>query len=382
LQTAVDLYRNWAVSRYFNGIAAALAAAVDREVHPGETLRVLEIGGGTGGTTAAVLPALSSQRTRYCFTDVSEFFFAAAAEDFSAYPFVEYAVLDMERDPDVQGFGRHAFHAVVAANVLHATRDLAATVDRVLSLLQPGGLLILYEVTAPKPWLDTSVALIAGWAESTDGLRDDGPLLAAATWRDLLLRRGFVDVAVFPSADSSAAILGMSVIAARAPAAAVDAVVPQTPGVVAARGDAAPVSALQESFATALPNERRDLLVDFVREHVAAVLRRDPALGPIGRQQSLMDLGLDSLMAVELRNRLTRGLALERTLPVSLIFDYPHIEAIADYLVDILSASDAPAAASETPIAAAAGAITDISALSDEAIEALLLKKLDGGSRD
>jgi acyl carrier protein len=131
----------------------------------------------------------------------------------------------------------------------------------------------------------------------------------------------------------------------------------------------------------AFPEERRDLLVAFVREHVAAVLRRDPGEGPIGRRQSLMDLGLDSLMAVELRNRLTRGLKLVKQLPVSLIFDYPNIEAVAQHLDELLN--DVQGAGRATGNAVANGAAEpstarrDLTDVSDNEIEAMLLKKLD-----
>ena len=47
-------------------------------------------------------------------------------------------------------------------------------------------------------------------------------------------------------------------------------------------------------------------------------------------RRKLIDLGLDSLMAVELRNRLTTALGLARPLAATLIYDQPNIEAAVE----------------------------------------------------
>ena len=88
---------------------------------------------------------------------------------------------------------------------------------------------------------------------------------------------------------------------------------------------------MKRSLNEALPSERVDLLIGYVRDQVAGVLRMTGAAG-LGPRQRLMDLGIDSLMAVELRNRLASGLDVGRSLPATLMFDYPTIEAIATYL--------------------------------------------------
>ena len=49
-----------------------------------------------------------------------------------------------------------------------------------------------------------------------------------------------------------------------------------------------------------------------------------------------MDLGIDSLMAVELRNRLATGLALAKPLTATLVFDFPTIADIAGHLNAII----------------------------------------------
>ncbi len=117
----------------------------------GKALRVLEIGGGTGGMTSFVLPVLPEHCTEYVFTDVSPRFIPHAQQKFAQYPFVQCRMLDIERDPLEQGFDAHSFDLIVASDVLHATKDLRQTLDRVKQLLGSGGTLVLLEMT--RPWL-------------------------------------------------------------------------------------------------------------------------------------------------------------------------------------------------------------------------------------
>jgi hypothetical protein len=90
-----------------------------------------------------------------------------------------------------------------------------------------------------------------------------------------------------------------------------------------------------ENFRTRLeqaPASRQyDLLLSFTNERVVKVLGLE-AGEQVDLQKPLNEMGLDSLMAVELRNLLSAGLGLERSLPASLVFDYPTVEAITGYL--------------------------------------------------
>jgi acyl transferase domain-containing protein/acyl carrier protein/methylmalonyl-CoA mutase cobalamin-binding subunit len=75
---------------------------------------------------------------------------------------------------------------------------------------------------------------------------------------------------------------------------------------------------------------------ELVRNEVASVLGQADA-SVIGDDQALQDLGLDSLMAVELRNRMQA--VTELRLPATLLFDYPSIAALAQTVRDRLLAS-------------------------------------------
>ena len=94
---------------------------------------------------------------------------------------------------------------------------------------------------------------------------------------------------------------------------------------------------LAERLAGRDESEQRRLVLDAVRESIAAVLGYDsPAL--IDAERAFQDMGFDSLTAIELRNRLT-GLTGLR-LPAVLVFDHPSATALAEYLRDRLGPAD------------------------------------------
>ncbi|MGQ3004348.1 MAG: class I SAM-dependent methyltransferase, partial [Hydrogenophaga sp.] len=165
LDTAERMYRDAPTAQVFNGLMTEVMLAVmaHQAAGSGRPLRILEIGGGTGGTTARVAPRLPTQGVEYTFTDIGPLFVARARERFAAHGFMRFAVLDLEQDPKSQGFDPQSFDVVIAANVIHATADLRRTLDRVRGLLVPGGLLAMLEVTAPQRWFDLTVGLTEGW---------------------------------------------------------------------------------------------------------------------------------------------------------------------------------------------------------------------------
>src|SRR3546814_12935663 len=97
-------------------------------------LNVVEVGGGTGGATAHLLP-LMPPAGRYLFTDVSPAFLERARRRFGAS--VHTHSLDVEQDPTAQGIAGHN-DAAVAVNALHATRDQIGTAPCRASVCQAG----------------------------------------------------------------------------------------------------------------------------------------------------------------------------------------------------------------------------------------------------
>ncbi|MEB4211545.1 type I polyketide synthase [Mycobacterium sp. 94-17] len=111
--------------------------------------------------------------------------------------------------------------------------------------------------------------------------------------------------------------------------------------------DSAPAAAssgttqLVEQITVAPVQQRKKIVVEYLRDAVAEVTRTDAA--QIRESTGFFDLGMDSLMAVELRRRLEQGVG--TSLPATLAMDYPRITDVADYLLgDVLGITEqAPA---------------------------------------
>ena len=180
LEGAERIYRDSPTARLFNGLMEQIAAAICAARAQRRTLRVLEVGGGTGGTTAYVLPRLAND-VSFTFTDIGPAFVARARERFGSDSRVQFGVLDLEYDPARQGFLDRDFDLVIAANVIHATADVRRTLARLRNLIVPGGLLAMLEVTQGQRWFDLTVGLTEGWWAFTDTqLRPDYPTLELA----------------------------------------------------------------------------------------------------------------------------------------------------------------------------------------------------------
>jgi acyl carrier protein len=132
-----------------------------------------------------------------------------------------------------------------------------------------------------------------------------------------------------------------------------------------------PTPRLFERLKDAPAATRRKLLGEHVRFQAIKVLGLDPARS-IEDLQPLSDLGLDSLMAVELRSLLGSELGLSRSLPATLVFDYPTITALTSYLADEVlmweKVSAVPEAETRQP-ADLAGLLARIEDLSDDDVD-------------
>ncbi|MEU7136093.1 SDR family NAD(P)-dependent oxidoreductase [Streptomyces sp. NPDC046261] len=157
-------------------------------------LRVLEVGAGTGGLTAWLLPLLPAERTRYVFSDVSPAYFPAAQARFAGYDFVDYRTLDLDADPLAQGYDPESFDVTVAGFSLHAAKDIGGCLRRLATLTAPHGHLLALEAHSPELLVCVFGMLDSFWQTDDTHLRPGSVLLARDRWPTLLAGHGFGDV--------------------------------------------------------------------------------------------------------------------------------------------------------------------------------------------
>ena len=337
LDLVENVYQSGGIADYFNrGVAHSVLAATRRASLGGRPVRLLEIGAGTGGTTQSVLPVLAAAgiALQYDYTDVSAAFVRQAAARFGPhYPFLHFAVLDIERDASAQGFATGAYDVVIAANVLHATRSIADTLAATAELLRPGGSLVLNEVTRPHEFIGMTFGLTPGWWAYADApLREPhSPVLSLSGWRRALAAAGMGAVEVLAlEGDDMDNPLQAGIVAHRDGASA-----------AAAAGDVADI---------------RDRLAALI-ERIAGI-----AIGPHDDQTNLFELGLDSLLLMQIKQGIQAGFGVE----VEMGQFYEHLSTpsrLARFIAESRPAGSAsvalpmPPSASVTAVPVVAGAM-------------------------
>lgn len=153
------------------------------------TLRILEMGAGTGGTTKYLVPLLADLKmpVEYTFTDLAPSFVAAARKKYKEYSFMKFCSHDIEKEPTADLIGTQ--HLVVASNAVHATHSLPESVKNIRKALRPDGFLMMLEMTETLRWADIIFGLLEGW-----WLFDDGrphALSHQSHWESVLHSTGY-----------------------------------------------------------------------------------------------------------------------------------------------------------------------------------------------
>ncbi len=355
------LYRNNTTADTFNEIVGNTVLAYLQErlrLDPKARLRILEIGAGTGGTSAIVFKKLSPYKAaieEYLYTDLSKAFFFHAEQNYIPdNPYIVCHRLDVEQPIEAQGIKLGSYDLVLSTNALHATKDIRRTMMHAKASMRKDAILIVSEMCDSSLQTHLTFGLLDGWWLFEDAdLRIPGcPGLYPATWQRVLEDLGFTS---FLMPGSDARPLGSQVVVAKS-----DGLlrVPPRPRVV---------PELEEE-ASETPSVTRRLVKRIVQRPVKRLVKRAAGTqGDVGqhiRQQILTclsttlkmaveqidsdiafsDYGIDSILGVNFIDQINERLGLG--LNTAIIFEYSSVARLSQYILDEHGAQLAPKASS------------------------------------
>jgi acyl transferase domain-containing protein/SAM-dependent methyltransferase len=171
-------------------LATFLSAVVAKtETSANAPIRILEVGAGTGGTTARLAEVLlaSGSPVEYTFTDIAPSMVKAAKLKFAKYDWMQFETFNLEKEPPDSL--REHFDVVIGTNCVHATTSRTASIGRLGQVLRKDGFIVLSEVTQPIDWYDIVFGLLDGWWLAKDG--STYPLQPAESWMKSFREAGF-----------------------------------------------------------------------------------------------------------------------------------------------------------------------------------------------
>ncbi|BBB92142.1 MAG TPA: bifunctional Gfo/Idh/MocA family oxidoreductase/class I SAM-dependent methyltransferase [Methylomusa anaerophila] len=225
MDVANSLYRDTVMARYLNKSAAeaviriAAGKQASSNASPEDSLRILEIGAGTGATTDAVVHRLKtavSERLKpdYLFTDISNFFLAQARERFKDCPWMRFQIVDIDKNLIEQGVKPASTDIVIAAGMLNNARDTDKTVQGLMQSLVPGGWMLITEPTREFLEMIISQAFMMTRPED-DRKNTKTTFMSVKQWLAVFHQAGGQEVAALPDEGHPLAPLGQKLFVVR-----------------------------------------------------------------------------------------------------------------------------------------------------------------------
>ena len=182
------------------------------------SLRVFEVGAGLGSATQHILPRLKNRCESYVFTDLSPYFLRRAKDLFSEFDFVDYDIFNLDHSPEQQGFETASYDLVIASSVLHDVSDIRRTLAHIKSLLAPGGIVVLLEETKFLKGYDLTMGLQQGFDVFTDlDIRQSHCLVSADKWKSIMIEEGFQSSEAMTVSGTVSEYVGFDVIVGQMP---------------------------------------------------------------------------------------------------------------------------------------------------------------------
>ncbi len=144
-KTAFALYNENTLATILNDLTAnAIKKIVESKAK--KTIRILEVGAGTGATTDGILNSLENyDNIEYYFTDISNYFFKLASSRYEKYPWITFKLFDINKSPLEQNIDLGYFDIIISANVHHNAKDGNKAMKVLHDSLSPNGYMIFVD---------------------------------------------------------------------------------------------------------------------------------------------------------------------------------------------------------------------------------------------
>ncbi len=339
------IYKNNHVADYFNNVVAETVVAFIEEricQDASNKIRIIEVGAGTGGTSAMVLKKLQPYKENveeYCYTDISKAFLLHAEKEYGKQnPYLTYKIFNAEMPLSGQDIELGGYDIAIATNVLHATRDIRKTLRNVKGTLSKNGIVILNEINSKSLFTHLTFGLLEGWWLYEDAeLRIPGcPGLLPKTWAEVLESEGFREV-FFPAEKDH--VLGQQIVIGES-----DGVVRQPKGASrpvkttdskslkqAAKSNTVGIhgNLVSEKGLAINKHMLRDKVMEAIIDKLSESLKIDAQL--IDISESFADYGVDSIIGVNLVKSINNTLGIN--LQTTDIFDNSSVSELAKYII-------------------------------------------------
>ncbi|KAI4123893.1 MAG: hypothetical protein LQ338_005067 [Usnochroma carphineum] len=169
LEVLAGFYANSLMLKAITRLLAEFVSSAYSAKQSGNTLCILEVGAGTGGTTRYLVEFLTRCGVpfEYTFTDISQSLVSQAKKNFSSYPQMKFRTFDCDRPAPQELHGQ--FHIVISTNCIHATSNITTSTTNINPILRDDGALCLVEFTRNIYWFDLVFGLLEGWWLFSDG---------------------------------------------------------------------------------------------------------------------------------------------------------------------------------------------------------------------
>lgn len=294
-------------------------------------IRILEIGAGTGATTATLLHHLEPFGNlvgEYLYTDISPAFLVRAERHFAPkYPFLRTQLFDVDQPLSKQGIPIDSFDIVIATNCIHATANIRRSLRNAKAALRGRGVIFLNEITQTSLISHLTFGLLAGWwlAEDVELRVPGSPFLLAEDWKRVLQQEGFQAIAYpAPSADS----LGQQVIIAES-----NGVVRQSESISSVPDPKQQALNFRQPHdkegASSALKELKEKGTTYFKQLIGEVLMMDA--NRIDSSEPLAVYGVDSIIIAQLTNALNKHF---EGVKAGLLFEASTIDALVNHFAE------------------------------------------------